>query len=95
LSDYLIYNAKKAFRSNLFLFAKRSGSSRSTLQVPEEDTAVVALAQGDWEWVSSNFSQTVSSEQTDTDAVNYVVYTPEQKETHKRVGEAKKELYEY
>jgi len=49
LSDYLIYNAKKAFRSNLFLFAKRSGSSQSTLQVPEEDTAVVALAQGDWE----------------------------------------------
>lgn len=32
--------------------------------------------------------------QTDTDAVNYVVYTPVQKETHKRVGEAKKKKEE-
>lgn len=74
----------------MVLFTKRSGSSQCTPPVPEEDTAVVSLAQGDWEWVSSIFSQTVSSVQTDTDVVNYVVYTPVQKETHKRVGKAKK-----
>lgn len=44
--------------------------------------------------MSSIFSQTAFSVQTDTDAVNYVVYTPVQKETHKRVGEAKKKKEE-